>query len=112
MGVDNHHMQLIIIGKGLYFGELFGVIDKVLYTLTLILSGKVVTHHLKTLLYAFTNGNTRYYYDKLTPAILPIEFVHGFDIGIGLACPCFHLYSQLYTLAFQCINRLYILYHL
>jgi len=54
----------------------------------------MVCHRLKTLDDSLTNSHTRHHDDKLCPAIVLIEFVHGLDIGIGLTRSRLHLYAQ------------------
>ena len=91
--VDNHHVQSAITCKTIYFGKLFGVIDKELDTLT-VFCGKVFLHGFKTLGYAFANGNAGYHDNELIPAIKLIQFIHGFDVCISLTGTGLHFNGE------------------
>ena len=91
--IDNHHMQSAITCKTIYFGKLFGVIDKELDTLT-IFCGKVLLHGLKTFLHTFTNSSAGYYYDKLIPAIQLVQLIHRLDVCISLTGTGLHFNGE------------------
>ena len=91
--IDDHHMQSAITCKTIYFGKLFGVINKELDTLT-VFCGKVFLHSFKTFLYTFTNGNTGHYYDKLIPAIQLVQLIHRLDVCISLTGTGLHFNGE------------------
>lgn len=58
--VDDYYVNVVVLGKVIDFGELFGVIDEVLY-LFVIFFGKVFCYIFKIFEYIFVNGNIGYY---------------------------------------------------
>ena len=50
--------------------------------------------HLKGLIHALADGDTRYHHNELAPAIVLVQLIHGLDIGIGFANAGFHLDGQ------------------
>ena len=88
--VDNHHVHTGIAGKCVNLAELFGIIDEILHSLAVIFLGEMLLHTLKTLQHTFTDGDAWHNHHELRPAVTLIQFVHGLDVGIGLASTCLH----------------------
>ena len=106
LGIDNHHVHACIAGKGIYLTELLGVIHKVLHALAVFL-GKMFLHALKTLQYAFSDGDAWHYHHKLGPAIAGIQLIHGLDIGIGFTRTRLHFDGEGGTYALQLLQLFY-----
>ena len=104
-------MDTVVLCKAVDFGKLLGVIDKVLHTLA-ILRSKVLGHTFKTLEHTFADGDAGHHDDELGPAIDPVQFKHGLDVGIGLTRTRFHFNGQCQSLALQLLNRFQPLCHL
>lgn len=61
---------------------------------------------------SLTDSDTRHHDDKLRPSIVTVQFVHGLDVGVGLARTCFHFNGKSQIPTFQMINGVQSLRHL
>ena len=64
----------------------------------------MLLRYLKGLINTLADCNTWHNHDELTPTVVLIQFIHGFDVGVGLADAGFHLNCQIVT-AFQYFRR-------
>ena len=65
----------------------------------------MLLRHLKGLINALADGDARHDHDEFAPTIVLVQFIHGLDVGIGLADAGFHFNRQIIT-TFQLIRRL------
>ena len=83
-------MYGVVGGKVINLCKSSGIINKETDFLS-VLFRKMLFRHLKRLKHTLSNGNTGHYNDELTPSIMLIQFIHGFNIGIGLSYAGLHL---------------------
>ena len=65
----------------------------------------MLLRHLKGLINALADGNARHDHNELAPTVVLVQFVHGLNVGIGLADAGFHLNGQIVA-SFQLFRRL------
>ena len=93
LAVDNHHIDGAVRRKAVDLCQLRGIIDKEADLLPVLLC-KMLLGHLEGFINAFANGNAGHHNDELRPAVLLVELIHGFDVGIGFAYAGFHFDGQ------------------
>ena len=102
--VDNHNVYGAIRRKAVNFRELGRIVDEEPDLLAVFLR-KMLLRHLKGLINALADGDARHDHDELAPTIVLVQFIHGLDVGIGLADAGFHFNRQIIT-TFQLVRRL------
>ena len=102
--IDDHDIDGTIRGKAVDFRQLCGVVDKEADLLA-VLFCKVILCDLKRFIHTLTDGNTGHDHDKLTPAVMLVQLIHGLDIGVGFADTCFHLNGKV-IVSLQLLGRL------
>ena len=65
----------------------------------------MLLRHLKGLINALADGNARHDHNELAPTVVLVQFVHGLNVGIGLADAGLHFNRQIIT-TFQLVRRL------
>ena len=65
----------------------------------------MLLRHLKGLINTLADGNTRHDHDEFAPTVVLVQFIHGLDVGIGLADAGFHFNRQIIA-TFQLVRRL------
>ena len=104
-------MQAVVTCEVIYLGELLRVVDEVLHSLT-VFGGEVVLHCLETLEYTLADCHAWYDDDELAPSVELVEFIHGLDVGVGLAGTGLHLDCEVDTASLKLLNRFEALAHL
>ena len=102
--IDDHHVDGTIRSKAVDLGQLRGIIDKEANLLSVFL-GKMLLRHLKGLIHALADGDTRHHDDELAPAVVLVQFVHGLDVSISFADARLHFDGQV-VVSFQLFRRL------
>lgn len=102
--VDNHDIDGAVRRKAVNFCELGRIIDEEPDFLAVFLC-KMLLCYLKGFINVLADGDARHDHDELAPAVVLVQLVHGFDIGIGLADAGLHFNRQVVT-TFQLVRRL------
>ena len=92
--INNHYRDITTLRKRIYLIQIITVINKITCFLPIKLH-KVIYRYIKAFLYTFTNGDTGYNHNKLSPSIQFVEFKHTFDIDVCFTCTGFHLNIKL-----------------
>ena len=86
LGVNNHNIDGVIRSEAVNLRKLCGVVDEEANLLPVFLC-KMLLGHLEGLVDTFTDSHAQYNHDELTPTVVLVQFIHGFDIGVGLPTP-------------------------
>ena len=94
LGVDDHHIDGAVGGKAVDLRQLGGIVDKEPDLLPILLR-KVLLGHLERLVDTLPDSHAGYHHDELAPAVVPVQLVHGLDVGVGLAHAGLHLNGKI-----------------
>ena len=100
-------MDGTVRSKAVNLGKLRGVVNEEADFLAVLLR-KMLLRHLKRLIHPLAYSHARHHHDELAPAVVLVQFVHGFDIGVGLADTSFHFDGQIEP-TLQPSGRLYLI---
>ena len=92
--INNHYRDVTTLRKRIYLIQIITVINKITCFLPIMLH-KVIDRYIKAFLYTFTNSDTWYDHNKLSPSIQFVEFKHTFNIDVCFTCTGFHLNIKL-----------------
>ena len=94
LGVDDHHVDGAVGGKAVDLRQLGGVVDEEADLLAILLR-EMLLCHLKGLVHALPDGHAGHHHDKLAPAVVPVQLVHGLDVGVGLTHAGLHFDGEI-----------------
>ena len=91
--IDDHDVDGAIRSKAVNLCELCRIVDEEANLLAVFLS-KVFLRHLEGLVDAFTDSNRWNNNDELAPAVVLVQLIHRFDVGVCFADAGLHLNGQ------------------